>query len=141
MKKVKIILVTMLASSIYGCNAVPGRPLFSGTPDLHFILEASPKLHESFERTFQSYPSERKRLSDCKEKYSKIEKEVKVNNEDLYRIKSKIDYSERTLGELERSTSDNLRKYEGVKKSLDELESSLDGLMDEIIKPSLENKR
>ena len=107
---------------------------------MHFILEASPELHDAFEKTFQSYPSERKRLSDYKEKYSKIERQLE-GNEELYKIKSKINYSERILGELESNNANGLKKYEGVKKSLDELESSLDSLMNEIIKPKLENRR
>lgn len=64
----------------------------------------------------------------------------RLQNPRLAELESQLEYSEVVFRALKRETPEKLRKYEGKKGNLSDLERALEGLRTNIIKPNLEAK-
>ena len=82
----------------------------------------------------------REKLQRLKASYNQLETEAKKSEIKYKKAKPRLEYLENLIRTLEQQTSAKIRKYEGVKNSLDELEKALKGIREEIIEPNLEAK-
>ena len=124
----------------------------SGTPDLHFVLESSPSIHRSFEKTFQQWPQKEiysssptpadRSLASTAPSYNNppnTQQQETLVARRAY-LKSQLEYLERIYKDLEIRAAENIKKYGGRKESLSDLEQALSGLRSEVINPTLEAK-